>query len=218
MPLGPTVRRRLGRLEQPAATLYRRLFFNVVDFAERVRMFAPDRHRILEIGCGDGEVATALVAAYPDAEYQGIDVADDPGRRYRGPVGRAEFATMPSTRLAATEPGKYDMVVIADVLHHVPDDDDRLQILNDAAAMLAPGGVLVIKEWERQASLPYWAGWAADYFVSGDRSVRYMRRGDLMDMINQISRHNGRVRHVITTAGRPWACNVIYLARFVSDE
>ena len=215
MSLGPTVRRRLGRLEQPAAELYRRLFFNVDDFAERVRAFAPNRRRILEIGCGDGDVATALVAAYPDAEYQGIDVADEPGRRYRGPAGRAEFATMPSTRLAAMEPGKYDMVVIADVLHHVPDDDDRLQILKDAAAMLAPGGVVVVKEWERQPTLAYWAGWAADYFVSGDRAVRYMRRDELVELLTLAI---PGLRHIVTTAGRPWACNVVHIAPMVTAE
>src|SRR5918992_3350490 len=115
MPMGPTVRRRLGRLEQPAADMYRRLFFNVPDFAARVRAVVGNRRRIAEIGCGDGEVATALVDTFPDAEYLGIDIAEDPGRRYRGPADRAQFATMRSALLARSEPAKFDLVVIADV-------------------------------------------------------------------------------------------------------
>ena len=205
------MRRSLGPLEQTAARAYRRLFFNIDCFVDRVLDAVPDPGRILEIGCGEGDVATALVQAYPRAEYLGIDPAYDVGRRYRGPANRAGFLRLDARTLANGAPGTYDLVVIADVLHHVPEDEDRAGLIRAAADLLAPRGRLVVKEWERNdRSWPYWAGWAADYFVSGDRQVRYMRRNDLLSLIEGAA---PELRHERTMWVHPWRCNGLHVYR-----
>ena len=50
----------------------------------------------MEIGCGEGTLAQRLCAAFPDATYVGIDVAEQPGRLFRGDRDRAEFHCLPS--------------------------------------------------------------------------------------------------------------------------
>lgn len=208
MPLGPAVRQHLGPLEQTAAALYRRLFFTLDCFTDRVLTAVPDATRILEVGCGDGDVATKLVAAYPGAGYVGIDPAPTAGRRYRGPA-RAAFLSTEVGQLTA-QADRFDLILIVDVLHHVPDDADRAAIIRDAVTLLDEGGCLVVKEWERNGSLPYWAGWAADYYISGDRQVRYWSRDDLLDFMRRAA---PELRHERTLSVHPWRCNALHVYR-----
>lgn len=205
---GPALRQRLGRLEQPASAAYRALFFNIGSFVERTVAAAPTARRILEIGCGDGDVAGALTEAYPMAEYTGIDVAPAPGRRFRGDRSRASFSVETSTQLLARHPAPFDLVIIADVLHHVPEETDRAGLLADAAALTDAGGVVLVKEWERTGSAAYWAGWAADYFISGDRAVHYLNRSNLLALINSAA---PELHHRYVTTTRPWQCNVVHV-------
>src|SRR6478735_2842256 len=149
MSIGSTVRARLGRFEQPAAEAYRAVFISLDDLARQVGTAAPHAARILEIGCGDGSVADRVIRTHPHAHYLGVDVSAAPGRRYTGAPDRAAFAAMTAGELRATEPEPFDLVLVVDVLHHVHNDEDRAALLADAAAILAPGGTLLVKEWAR---------------------------------------------------------------------
>jgi 2-polyprenyl-6-hydroxyphenyl methylase/3-demethylubiquinone-9 3-methyltransferase len=79
-------RRRLSSFEKPTAEAYRKLFFDLDHFGRLSRDLArPGVKRILEIGCGDGAVADRITAAFPSANYVGIDVAEGPGSRLLRP-------------------------------------------------------------------------------------------------------------------------------------
>ena len=209
MSIGTTVRARLGRFEQPAAEAYRAMFISLDDLARQVGAAAPGAARILEIGCGDGSVADRIARTHPGARYLGIDVSPAPGRRYTGSRERAAFATMTSRELRATEPAPFDLILVVDVLHHMHDDLDRSALLADAAAMLARGGTLVVKEWARSRHPAYVAGAVADRYVSGDRRARFMDRAELAALLA------AAVPDLVVTATgsvRPWPCNVLVTA------
>lgn len=210
MSIGAAVRNRLGRLESPATDAYRAIFFSLTDFVSNVRRMVPDANRVLEVGCGDGAVADRISRLYPGAHYTGIDVAPEPGRRYRGDPARATFRSITSGQLRETDPMPFDLVLIVDVLHHVPKNDDRAQILADAAAMMAPGGTVLVKEWERSRHLGYLAGATSDRYVSGDRSARFMDRSELVTLLRIGA--PGLVVADFTTV-RPWACNSLLALR-----
>lgn len=210
MKIGPAVRTRLGRFETPAAELYRKLFFDVDHFAELALVLAPTSTRILEIGCGDGAVADRLTAIYPRAEYLGIDVAPAPGRRYQGDPGQATFRSVYSSELLAENPPAFDLVCVVDVLHHVPGAEARRALLTDAAAMLAPGGTMLVKEWERIPGVGYNLGWVADRYVAGDAQVQYMPRAELLEHIGKAAPEL-EVQHSVSV--RPWRCNVVHSLR-----
>lgn len=182
MGVGETVRRRLGRLEGPAAEAYRSVFINLDDLAEMVASLGTPA-RILEIGCGDGSVADRLCSVFPQATYLGIDVAPEPGRRYTGDRSRAEFRSIVSSELLAEGPDPFDLVVVVDVLHHVL-DGDRAGLLSDAAALTSSGGVVVVKDWERDRSVAHMLCYGADRYVSGDATVRFMPADELRSLVH----------------------------------
>jgi 2-polyprenyl-3-methyl-5-hydroxy-6-metoxy-1,4-benzoquinol methylase len=179
--LGTAVRTRLGRWEVPAAELYRSAFINLDDFAASLASLGPVK-RILEIGCGDGSVADRLCAVYPDAEYVGIDIAENPGRLYRGDPSRATFRSMYSSALVGEAPEPFDLVTIVDVVHHVA-EDLRGSVLRDAATLTAPGGMIALKEWERGRGIPHLMAYTADRYISGDTTVRFMAPDELRELI-----------------------------------
>ena len=100
-------------------------------FEEFVRGHLPAQPaRVLEIGCGQGELTTALVAAGYDA--LGIDPAAPIGDRFR----RIRVEDL-------DEEDAYDAVVAARSLHPIR---DLGHALDRVAALLRPGGVLVLDE------------------------------------------------------------------------
>lgn len=183
MGLGTAVRTRLGRWEIPAAELYRSAFINLDDLAASLASLGPVK-RILEIGCGDGAMADRLCTVYPDAEYLGIDIAENPGRLFRGDPARATFRSISSSELLAERPEPFDLVAIVDVIHHVA-DDLRTAVLRDAAELTANDGLLAVKEWERGRGLAHVMAYTADRYISGDSTVRFMEPVELRSLIRE---------------------------------
>lgn len=204
MGIGSAVRHRLGRFEVPISELYRSCFINLDKLgAQLAKVTAPKR--ILEIGCGDGALAERLMGVYPDATYLGIDIAPTAGRLYHGDPGRAEFAVMNSSDLVAQAPEPFDMVVIVDVLHHIP-APVRPSILRDAANLMAPDGVLVVKEWECSRPVFGKIGYWADRYVTGDKDVDFMTRAQL---IAQLGTALPEFEVVGEDWVRPWRENIL---------
>lgn len=175
--LGAAVRRRLGRFETPAANLFRAAFLDLPELAQLVRRLG-DPERILEIGCGDGALSEQLARVFPFAELLGIDIAAEPGRLFRGDRGRVRFRSIPAARLLDEDPDRrFDLVIICDVLHHVP-RDRRDQFLLDARRLTSSGGLLVVKEWERRCNLAHALAYLSDRYLTGDR-VAYSTAAEL---------------------------------------
>ena len=180
MKFGTAIRHRLGPLEPCVADGYRARFINLDDLAMTVASFADPR-RIVEIGCGDGAVADRLCREFPEAEYLGVDIAPSPGRLFRG-NGRAEFRSQGSSDLLASNPEPFDLALLVDVFHHLP-DSARLPTLCDLDALTAPGGLIIVKDWERSTTLGHLACYVSDRYVSGDENVRYLTRAELRHAI-----------------------------------
>lgn len=183
MPIGTAVRSALGPFELAAIHVYRSAFIDLDSLAVTISTVTPAK-RVLEIGCGDGALATALHRALPGAQFLGIDPGMvEPGRMYEGDRNSVEFRRITSGELIAQHPEPFDLVVVCDVLHHVA-EEDRAQLLRDAAALTATGGTVAVKEWERSGRW-WWPAYLADRWVSGDSTVRFMPRGELDRMIGQ---------------------------------
>jgi SAM-dependent methyltransferase len=179
--IGPAVRTRLGRFEIPAADAYRSVFINLEDTAHVLASATGGVQRILEVGCGDGSLAQRLVAAFPEATYEGIDVAEHPGGLYRGDPNRARFSSIDSSTFRRTGPEPFDLVVVVDVIHHVP-SSLRPGLLEDVRALTRDGGWYGVKEWEPDGGLAHFMAWAADRYITGD-DIEHISPADLKALV-----------------------------------
>lgn len=208
MAIGPSIRRMFGRHERRISDAYRAIFLDIGDFASQIQRWKPDAGRILEVGCGEGAVTERLRDLYPEADITGIDLTPRLGRLYRGPRERVRFIQRPVQDIAAAEPGRYDLVVLCDVLHHVP-EALRQSLLDAIGTTLGPGGVLVFKDWERTGTPIHWLCYASDRWLTGDR-VAYMTRDE---MRVRLSRSFGEAALIAEARTTPWRNNVAMLVR-----
>jgi SAM-dependent methyltransferase len=100
-----------------------------------VEHLPPPPARVLDVGCGQGELTTALAVAGYDV--LGIDPLAPPGDYFR----RLKLEDVEETE-------RFDAVVAGFSLHHVTDLETGLDKI---AQLLQPGGVLVVDEfaWDR---------------------------------------------------------------------
>lgn len=108
------------------------------------------------MGCGHGLLACYLAMGEREREVVGtdvdgtkVDVARRAAARAATQGARVRFEPGPPGHLPS---GPWSAVTIVDVLYLLGPDAQR-DLLTRAAAMLAPGGVLVVKEMDRR---PRW--------------------------------------------------------------
>jgi SAM-dependent methyltransferase len=115
--------------------LHGRLVFGrrVDRLADALAARLPADASVLDVGCGDGSIARAVLDRRPDLSITGVDVLvrDDTSIPVRGYDG----TTLPFGDHA------FDAVSLVDVLHHT---DDPGRVLQEAARV--SGGVVLIKD------------------------------------------------------------------------
>jgi 2-polyprenyl-3-methyl-5-hydroxy-6-metoxy-1,4-benzoquinol methylase len=177
MKIGPFIRKMFGSYERDVSAAYRSLYLDVDAFVELVRRWNPTAQRILEVGCGEGAISERLCAAYPGAKIIAIDVTSSIGRLYQGPVNGVRFIQCEVQEIPAAESELFDLVVLCDVLHHVP-AHARIVLLNSIRARLAPGGSFIFKDWERSYTPIHWLCYTSDRWLTGDR-ISYTTREEM---------------------------------------
>jgi len=135
----------------------------------------PENARLLDLGCGQGLLASLLAAAGAPrlAAYRGLELmASDVARAHRALGGDCGVRR---GDIRSAEFGAADAVVILDVLHYMrPRDQDA--VLRRARAALSPGGVLLLRVGDAAAGLPFrlgnWVDWTVA-LVRGHGATRF---------------------------------------------
>jgi 2-polyprenyl-3-methyl-5-hydroxy-6-metoxy-1,4-benzoquinol methylase len=208
MKLGPLVRRMFGPYERQISELYRAIYIDIDAFVGVVVQWTRAPNRILEVGCGEGAVTQRLNAAFPDAGITAIDITPRVGRLYRGSLARVRFLQRTVQEIAAAEPGQYDLVVLSDVLHHVP-QELRQGLLDAIRRALAPNGTLVFKDWQKNHAPIHWLCYASDRWLTGDR-ISYMTREEMRERL--VRSFGESALHAEALIG-PWWNNLAILVR-----
>jgi SAM-dependent methyltransferase len=139
--LGPAVEERIA-----FAAPSRRVRLALADQAVE-RYAGRSGLRLLDAGCGDGQMTVALARRHPEWRVLGVDLRED-----LIALGRARARELPNARfrradLAAPLPeGGFDAVLAIEILEEIADDTRALEVL---AAALVPGGLMVVHVPER---------------------------------------------------------------------
>ncbi|HEX9799924.1 MAG TPA: methyltransferase domain-containing protein [Thermoanaerobaculia bacterium] len=100
--------------------------------------------RILDVGCGTGEITHRLAALYPQAEVTGVDLLvshlEQARRRSAGYGPRLRFELGDATALAAGD-ASHDLVVCRHMVQVVP---DATAVVRELVRVTRPGGRLHI--------------------------------------------------------------------------
>ena len=203
---GPLIRRLFGPFEHSVAETYRRIFINLDDLAGLMSAWVPDAQNILEVGCGEGAMTERIVRVYPSAKVTAIDISPNVGRLLRGNPSAVTFSQEAVQQVADKQPGVFDLVVLSDVLHHVPPELRHTLLLAIARAM-TPKGYLLVKDWIISRSPIHWLCEASDRYLTGD-DVAYFTVVSLNALLSEIFPH-AVIRQTSTV--KPWRNNLAVL-------
>lgn len=168
---------------------------------QRVLEGLPLAGRMLDLGCGNGELAQALTRRSQSGLYVGLDFSA--GLLEIAQAGVAAEAALESRFVAADLaapdwasrlPGEaaagFDTILAFAVLHHLPGADLHLRLLRQVRLLLAPSGQFIHSNWQflnsprlRERILPWEAAGLSeaqvepgDYLLDwrqGGRGLRY---------------------------------------------
>jgi len=123
------------------------------DFARQLDQAIPGDARIVEVGCGTGQMSLYLARADrlvigADLTRASLALAAEAAGRFG--VERALFVET-DLRRPGLKPGAFDVVYCSGVLHHTPDPRASFRSL---ARLARPGGIIVLGLYNAVARLP----------------------------------------------------------------
>jgi len=106
-------------------------------YAALVRRYAPPGGRLLELGCGLGDLLSLL---QDDFDCAGIDLIDYSIESTKRNAPRAEAFQMSADDLSAFEQGAFSAVVALHLVEHLVDPAD---VIRQVSQLLKPGGIFL---------------------------------------------------------------------------
>lgn len=158
---------------------------------------------ILDLGCGNGEMARELMRRGHRGRYTGVDSSPTLLE-----VARHGWEDAPATFLSidlaspgwdkkviASQPQPFDLVTAFATLHHIPGQKMRIKILNKVHALLKTGGRFIHSEWQFMNSdklkvrIQPWleAGFKPDEVDEGDALLDWRSGGRGLRYVHQFS-------------------------------
>jgi SAM-dependent methyltransferase len=111
----------------------------IQELARQATHELPAGYRVLEIGCGTGNVLRALEEACATGEVTGIEPFEEAVTLARSRVKRS--TVIQGDVFTMDLPGKFDLIGIFDVLEHLQDDEGAMRRIR---SLLRPGGKLLV--------------------------------------------------------------------------
>jgi ubiquinone/menaquinone biosynthesis C-methylase UbiE len=159
--------------------------------------------RILDLGCGTGEMALAIARARPGVKLIGVDGDGDVLARAAVKARAASVELELREALADHVPladADVDCVVSTLMFHHLVPSAKRAA-LTEARRVLAPGGRLLVCDLGRASDPLMRAAFFAVQLLDGFANTREHARGELPEIISQAGFSNVTVFGRYRTGG-----------------
>ncbi len=149
---GGRAMRRIVRALPPVESAYAAIRFTIMrsKLLSVMDLLLPSEGRILDVGCGFGLFAAYFAQTQPDRQITGIDQNEkriEMARQVVGSLGLTghNFIAGDARDISVAVDGGFNAIYVLDVMHHVPKDDQEA-LLGCLYDLLAPGGVLILKD------------------------------------------------------------------------
>jgi 2-polyprenyl-3-methyl-5-hydroxy-6-metoxy-1,4-benzoquinol methylase len=147
---GSRAMRRIVRALPPVESAYATIRFTIMrsKLLSVMDLLLPAEGRILDVGCGFGLFAAYFAQTQPDRQITGIDTNEkrvEMARRVMATLGAKGHEFVAGDARDPRVRGPFDAIYVLDVMHHVPRADQE-QLLSTLHGLLAPDGVLVLKD------------------------------------------------------------------------
>jgi SAM-dependent methyltransferase len=160
------------------------------------------RGKILDFGCGVGLLAEFIRQALPNAELhaydESVEMVTDARRR-------AVDSRQPACDRFTTDRRSldldYDLIVVANVLHHV-DPDRRAAVVSELARRLRPTGRLAIFEHNPVNPLTRWTVSRCPF----DKGVRLLTPAETRGYVGRTGLAGVRIEYIVFFPGAMRAC------------
>lgn len=189
---------------------------------EVVELVPDDARRILDVGCGDGAVGSAVRG--PGRTVMGIESAPEVAQRAAtrlDAVHRVDLDDVASLRVTLEEVQPVDCVVAADVLEHLVDPWTTLAML---AAAVRPGGTVVlsvpnVRVISTIVPLVVFGRFEyADHGVRDRTHLRFFTRHSILELVESAGLQVVSVRRGPTPWRRGWRARVGALLGDLGNE
>ena len=187
----------------------------------------PDAERLIDLGCGQGLLASWLLEArklhecgnwpplWPPApkinHFWGLELMQKDVDRARAALGnKAQFA---QGDIRSADYGKADVAVILDVLHYISYEEQE-EVLKRIWMALPSGGTFITRVGDAAGGLPfYYSNWVdrTIFFLRGHRLDRIYCR-TLEEWLNVLRSTGFEVKPLAMHKGTPFR-NVMLIAR-----
>ncbi len=121
----------------------------------------PPGSRLLDLGCGNGELGRELARRGWPGNYTGVDFApeliqaEEPAVNWQVDKRAGQFdmhwlqADLTTPHWGDNMPGaQFDIATAFAVLHHIPGKAARLNLLHQTRRLLIPGGICHLSNWQ----------------------------------------------------------------------
>lgn len=182
----------------PVERVYANIRFSILrpKLLSVMDLLLPDEGRILDIGCGFGLFAAYFGQTQSGRRIVGVDPDEKRiamARRVSEQVGLPNTFLAGDARSAALE-GPFSGAYILDVMHHIPEKDQR-QMLERLRDLLAPRGVLVIKDITTEPAFGLEFTRLLDRVMVGwDEPLHYRHHREWGEMLASLGFHVRMVR------------------------
>jgi len=152
------------------ASLYQDKFMDLDLYNDTYDFICSSLHKpnskVLEIGCGPGNITKYILSKRPDLDIYGIDIATNMIELARSNNPKASFAIMDSREISKIEI-KYDGIICGFCLPYLS-DEDSIKLIFDAKNLLNDNGLIYLSFVEGDSNK---SGFQTG--GSGDRSYFY---------------------------------------------
>lgn len=160
-------------------------------------LLLPEEGEILDLGCGFGLFAAYFAQTQPGRRITGLDFDErrvKMATRVFETLGLAGHEFRTGDARALDLEGRFDGIYVLDVMHHVP-FEMQVPLLERLRDLLAPGGVLVVKDITTEPAFALEFTRLLDRLMVGlDEPLAYRHHKDWGELLGRLGFHVRMVR------------------------